>query len=74
MKCTIVANVTLMKTSEMLLKLISRAVAKAVGTTAEEISNYCISLYKQFNLKNDKHNKNENKYSDIFVSRTKNLV
>jgi hypothetical protein len=37
MKCTIVANVTLMKTSEMLLKLISRAVAKAVGTTAEEI-------------------------------------
>jgi hypothetical protein len=29
----IVANVTVMKTSEMLLRFISRAVAKAVGTT-----------------------------------------
>lgn len=37
MKCTIVANVTVMKTNEMLVKFISRAVAKAVGTTAEEI-------------------------------------
>jgi len=34
---TIVANVTVMKTSEMLLRFISRAVAKAVGTTAEKI-------------------------------------
>jgi len=34
---TIVANVTVMKTSEMLLRFISRAVAKAVGTTAKQI-------------------------------------
>jgi hypothetical protein len=34
---TIVANVTVMKTSEMLLRFISRAVAKAVGTTAQPI-------------------------------------
>jgi hypothetical protein len=45
MECTIVANVTEMKTSAMLLRLISRAVAKAVGTTAREIFKLlCITI------------------------------
>jgi Zn finger protein HypA/HybF involved in hydrogenase expression len=67
----IVANVTVMKTSEMLLKFMSRAVAKAVGTTAEQIIKLQYIICKQcysnkYDIQKYKTIKMENIYLQIF--------